>query len=291
MIRSMTAFGRGEVARDGDPIVTEVRTVNSRHLDLRFRLPRDCAALEPALRTRVARYFSRGKVDVTVRLPDNAGSPSVTVNLEAAQAYVEAAERLQERFSLEAGLSVDTVLGLPGVARLEERESTSEELVAGIEPALQAACEAAAEMREREGEAIQTELETCLSRVDGWVTKIASRADEVGEALRDRLSRRLSGLVADVGVDPARVDQEVVLYADRMDVTEEISRLRSHIAQFRDSLERSGPVGRKLEFLLQELSREANTLGSKATDGEISPWVVELKTELEKVREQVLNVE
>ncbi len=287
----MTAFGRGEVARDGDPIVTEVRTVNSRHLDLRFRLPRDCAALEPALRTRVARYFSRGKVDVTVRLPDNAGSPSVTVNLEAAQAYVEAAERLQERFSLEAGLSVDTVLGLPGVARLEERESTSEELVAGIEPALQAACEAAAEMREREGEAIQTELETCLSRVDGWVTKIASRADEVGEALRDRLSRRLSGLVADVGVDPARVDQEVVLYADRMDVTEEISRLRSHIAQFRDSLERSGPVGRKLEFLLQELAREANTLGSKATDGEISPWVVELKTELEKVREQVLNVE
>jgi uncharacterized protein (TIGR00255 family) len=292
MIRSMTAFGRGEVPIGEGAIVAEVRTVNSRHLDLRIRLPRELAELEAVARSAVSRYFSRGKVDVIVRLPEESASvPEVTLRLEAAAHYVEAAEALRKQFALEGGLTVETLLGLPGVVRLREPEQPNPEVERGVLGAVQAACDAADGMRKREGEALQNELSTRLSRVEELVTEIGSRADEIVQGLRDRLQRRLATLAPQVGLDPSRLDQEVVFYADRMDVTEEAVRLRSHIAQFRESLSSTGPVGRKLEFILQELSRETNTVGSKAPEGEIPSRVVELKTELEKVREQVLNVE
>jgi uncharacterized protein (TIGR00255 family) len=292
MIRSMTAFGRGEATLGGGTIVAEARTVNSRHLDLRIRLPREFVELEPAIRKAVSRCFSRGKVDVTVRLPeDSAPTPDVTVGFEAAARYVEAADALRARFGLEGTLSLETLLGLPGVVRLREAALEASEAEPSLVEAVEAACRAADSMRQREGAALEGDLSDRLSRVETMVTEIGSRADDVRKGLRERLERRLATLAPQVGLDPSRLDQEVVFYADRMDVTEEAVRIDSHIAQFRESLSSRGPVGRKLEFLLQELARETNTIGSKVTEGELTALVVDLKTELEKLREQVQNVE
>ncbi len=292
MIRSMTAFGRGEAVLGPGAVTAEVRTVNSRHLDLRLRLPRECTELEPVLRSEVSRHFARGQVEVTVRLPEESGaSPEVAVDLETAARYVEVADRLRKQLGIKGGLSVETLLGLPEVVQLREPELPASELTQAVLGAAEQACGAAAQMRRREGEALEAEFSARLGEIEELVTRIAERADEVNEGLRERLRLRLATLAPEAGVDPARLAQEVVFYADRMDVTEELVRLRSHLAQFRESLSTSGPVGRKLEFLLQELSREANTIGSKASDGEIPTWVVELKTGLEKLREQALNVE
>jgi uncharacterized protein (TIGR00255 family) len=288
----MTSFGRAEAPLGEGAVAAEIRTVNSRHLDLRIRLPRECSELEPAVRSAASRYFSRGQVDVAVRLPEGGGpTPEVVVDQEVAARYIEAANALREQFGLAERLSVDTLLGLPEVVRVRETDLPVAELSEAILTAVARGCAAAAGMRRREGEALESELSARLSRVEEIVTQIGTCADEVIEGLLDRLRRRVAALAPELSVDPSRLDQEVVFYADRMDITEELVRLRSHLTQFRESLGESGPVGRKLEFLLQELAREVNTVGSKASDGEIPARVVELKTELEKLREQVVNVE
>jgi uncharacterized protein (TIGR00255 family) len=186
---------------------------------------------------------------------------------------------------------VGTLLTLPGVVRLRELTEPGEGASKAVLAAVGQACRAAVEMREKEGEALRADLESRLERVLAEVTRIEARADQVKRGLRERLKRRISALSPELGLDPARLDQEVVFYADRMDITEETVRLRSHAAQFASSLAAEEPVGRKLEFLLQELVREANTVGSKVADSEAAALVVELKSELEKLREQVLNVE
>ena len=291
MIRSMTSFGRAEAPLGSDRVVAEVRTVNSRHLDLRVRLPRECSELEPQIRSAVSGLFSRGKVDVAVRLPEGAAPSEVSIEFDVAARYVEAAHALRKRFEIEGDVSLTTLLALPGVVRLRDPERPGDALAAAIGRAVEDACRSAVEMREREGEALETELTGRLSRIEERVDQVESRAADVQKGLLERLVRRLAALAPQVDLDPARLDQEVVFYADRSDVTEETVRLRSHIAQFRETLEGTGSVGRKLEFLLQELGREANTLASKAADGGLAGIGVELKTELEKLREQVLNVE
>jgi uncharacterized protein (TIGR00255 family) len=288
----MTSFGRAEAPLGAETVTVEVRTVNSRHLDLRIRLPRECSDLEPALRASVSQHFSRGQVDITVRLPEAGGpAPEIVINAEVAARYIEAANALREQFGLNERLSVDTLVGLPEVIKVTEVALPVSELSTAVADGVEQACRAAAEMRRREGEALLRELSVRLERVDELITRISGRADEVIEGLRERLRRRVAALAPELGVEPSRLDQEVVYYADRMDVTEELVRLRSHLSQFRESLDGNDPVGRKLEFLLQELTREVNTIGSKASDGQIPGWVVDLKTELEKLREQVLNVE
>jgi uncharacterized protein (TIGR00255 family) len=288
----MTSFGRGEAPLGAGAVVAEVRTVNARHLDLRLKLPREHTDLEPPVRTIVARTFARGKAELVVRLPEEAAPPpSVNVDVEVAGRYMDAASSLRERFGLDEGLSLEALLTLPGVVRLREPEAPTEEVSRAVLGAVERACDAAAEMRQREGEAIERELSARLKGVEVLVTSVESRADEIGRGLRARLQRRLDALAPEVDLDPSRLEQEVVLYVDRMDVTEETVRLRSHLSQFAASIGSGEPVGRKLEFLLQELVREVNTVGSKISDSEISAFVVDLKSELEKLREQVLNVE
>jgi uncharacterized protein (TIGR00255 family) len=273
-------------------VVAEVRTVNARHLDLRLRLPREYADMEPSVRTIIARAFARGKAELVVRLPEETGPPPVVnVDADVAGRYMEAASTLRERFGLDDGLSLEALLTLPGVVRLREPEGPAEAVSRAALEAVERACDAAADMRQREGEAIEREISARLKGVEELVTSVETRADEIGRGLRARLQRRLDALAPELELDPSRLEQEVVLYADRMDVTEETVRLRSHLSQFAASIGSSGPVGRKLEFLLQELGREVNTVGSKISDSEISAFVVDLKSELEKLREQVLNVE
>jgi uncharacterized protein (TIGR00255 family) len=177
------------------------------------------------------------------------------------------------------------------VARLREPEIEEAFTADALTSALESACAAALAMREREGEALAAEIRGRLDAVERWVDEVASRAGDIQRSLRERLEKRIATLAPEIGVEPGRIEQEVVFYADRLDVTEEVVRWRSHLSQFRDALSAEGAVGRKLEFLLQEMVRETNTIGSKAQDAPVAHVVVELKAELEKLREQVLNLE
>lgn len=292
MIRSMTGFGRFETPLETAGVAVEVRSVNSRHLDVRVRLPRGLQSLEPGLRELASRAFSRGQVDVSVR-PLAAAAPDIEVeiDLEVARRYAEAARTLQTDQELAGGLTASALLSLPGVSRSREMEIDAGLIDQVLRRAVEGACNAVLEMRAREGRALERELRERLSTAEALVTQIERRAEEARGGLRERLEKRIAALAPELEVDPGRLEQEIVLYADRMDVTEETVRSRSHLAQFRETLEVDGPVGRKLEFILQEMSRETNTIGAKAADAALTRCVVELKTELEKLREQVLNVE
>ena len=291
MIRSMTGFGRGAASLGEARLAAEVRCVNGRHLEVRVRLPRELAEFESVLREIAARAFGRGQVDLSIRAPAESLGGQVAVDLESARGYLAGAERLERQLGVSGGLTAEALLRLPGVAVTQEPDSASEEVAAALAQAATAACAAAAEMRAREGESLDAELRQRLAGFAERVEEIAGQADEIQKGLRERLDKRLAAIAPRIAVEPARLEQEVVLYADRMDVTEEIVRLRSHLSQFRETLDETGPVGRKLEFLIQELGREVNTIGSKAGQAPLTRGVVELKTELEKLREQVLNVE
>jgi uncharacterized protein (TIGR00255 family) len=217
------------------------------------------------------------------------------IDLEIAARYVEAASALRERHGLGGELAVGDVLALPGVARFVEHEFPREALTRHLREALEAAAERADAMRRAEGEALERELRSRLARVAELAASLEARAGSVQEQARERLRKRAEKLARETGLhDEARLHQEVVIAADRLDVTEEIVRLRSHVQQFAAALAGAGPghaVGRRLDFLLQEMGRETNTLGAKGGDAEVAHLVVELKTELERVREQVQNVE
>jgi uncharacterized protein (TIGR00255 family) len=296
MIRSMTGFGRASFQVGGVAFEVEARSVNHRHLDLRVRLPRLLSALEPAVRERAQARVSRGKVDVGVSMPEGGGPlQRLEIDRDAAREYARVAAELQESEGLAGPLSVDALLGLPGVARFGEREFSLEDLEAGLLTAVDSAAEALDEMRVGEGAALERDLLARLETVTGLSHFLETRADAVRDAARDRLRKRAEQLKLETGIlDDARLHQEIVIAADRLDITEEIVRLRSHVDQFREIVAMGGPgrpVGRRLDFLMQEFAREANTIGSKGSDSPVAHQVVELKTEIERMREQVQNVE
>lgn len=296
MIRSMTGFGRAAFELEGARFDVEVRCLNSRHLDVSVRLPRGLGAYEGDLRALVQQRLVRGKADLLVSLASGAGPPPrLELDLEAAARYVEAAQRLAERHGLPHDLGVAQLLALPSVARIQEVELAPEALRAGLIDAARAALSNAETMRATEGANLEREIRGRLERVLALADALDARAGLVQAAVRERLRKRTEQLQAETGLElEARLAHEIVLAADRLDVTEELVRLRSHVEQFRavlDAREVGDPAGRRLEFLLQELSREANTVGAKGCDAPVAHLVVELKTELERLREQVLNVE
>lgn len=291
-LHSMTGFGRGEATIEGACVGAEVRSVNSRHLDLRLRLPRELAALEGPLRAEIASYFPRGSVEVSIRLPAEVDSgPRFEVDRRAAARYRDAVHELIAELELPAGLDAGTLLGLPGVVRQLEAEPAGEDVTAAVRQAVHAACRQACEMRSREGVLLRVDLEARLEGLRTHLRVLSGSAREIAKALRERLLRRVAQLAPELEFERGRLDQEIVLLADRQDITEELVRLESHLDQFAAALAEPSPVGRKLEFLLQEIGRELNTAGSKAQVAKISAGVVDLKTDLEKIREQVLNVE
>ncbi|MBK7948692.1 MAG: YicC family protein [Deltaproteobacteria bacterium] len=295
MIFSMTGFGRAARESGGVAFEVEARSVNHRHLDLRIRLPRLLADRENALKQRVQSKLARGKVEIVVNLASNAATAKLVIDEAIAGQYVEAARALSSRHALAGGLDVAALLALPGVTRVVEAEIDTEALAASVEEALDEAVRGMLEMRAAEGEALRVELEGRLATVLRLSEAFQARSGEVVQAARQRLQKRAEQIRRDVGLsDDARLHQEIVIAADRLDITEELVRLRSHIAQFEDTMRAAGldnPVGRRLDFLLQELGREANTVGSKASDAALAQDVVALKTELERIREQVQNIE
>lgn len=298
MIRSMTGFGRASFEAAGLHFDVEVRCLNSRHLDLSVRLPRMLVPFEAEVRALVQKAFARGKTDLSVALPPGAAPVStLELDLAVADRYVEAARRLAERHGLSAGLGAAELLALPSVARVVEAELPGDALRAGLLAAVREGLASAAAMRSAEGQTLERELRGRLERILTLASAVEERSGLVQASVRERLRKRSEQLRLETGVEAeARIAHEIVLAADRLDITEELVRLRSHVEQFRailDGGERGAeePAGRRLEFLLQELSREANTVGSKGSDASVAHLVVELKTELERIREQVLNVE
>ncbi len=296
MIRSMTGFGRASFQVEELAFDLEVRSVNHRYLDARVRLPRPLASFEADVRGRIQQRFARGKVDLSVSAPGGAAMPSrLEIDLETARQYLRAAADLGGERDVAGQLEVGTLLALPGVSRFAEPEVSAQELQSGLLRAADSALEALEAMRASEGAALERDLLARLSRVEELVDLLEQRAGAVQDSVRERLQRRAEQLALETGpVDEARLRQEIVLAADRMDVTEEIVRLRSHVQQFREIVgggDSGKPVGRRLDFLLQEFGREANTIGSKGSDAPIAHQIVELKTEIERIREQVQNVE
>ena len=293
-MKSMTAFGRGEAEGSGCKMSVELRTLNHRFLDLHLRMPRSLMGLEDRLRQLISTLISRGRVELTVSLAYLGQKPR---SLVADQALLHDAaailSAIQEEYTLPEPWGWDQLLHFPEVVALQETSTTDDEaLWSVLGPAVQQALDLIDGMRQREGEHLQAELVRLLQRVAQHVETIAQRAASVPQSYRDKVTARLAQLLPETNpVDPQRLAQEVALLADRADITEELARLASHLKQFHLTLAAKTPVGRKLDFVIQEMNREVNTIGSKSADVAMSQAVIEIKSDLERVREQIQNLE
>ncbi|MBR6028618.1 MAG: YicC family protein [Clostridia bacterium] len=289
-MRSMTGLGRGSAVCEGWSCEVELKSVNHRFLDLAIRLPRSLSFLEETLRKGLTGTLKRGHVEVfvTVRPPAESAS-AVTIDEQAVGAYMAAAARL-EALGLVNDLTASRLLTLPGVAALAETEPAQEPVTSSCAEALNLALSALQDMRAREGESLRADLSGHLEEVARLRGEIAEYAPEVVVSYRNRLLNRLRQLEVEEP-DPARIAQETAMVADRCAIDEELSRLESHIGQMRLYLDAEGETGKKMDFLIQEMNREANTIGSKCSSADIAQRVVDMKSAIEKLREQVQNVE
>jgi uncharacterized protein (TIGR00255 family) len=291
MIRSMTGFGAGRAEREGEEIDVEVRSVNHKFCEVKVRTPRELAALELEAARLVKERLARGGIEVALRRTGGASGFAPRIDAGLAESYARAFRELQARLGLPGTLSLADVIGADGVVRLDERTVDLDAAREAMRRALGAALDALVEMRAREGEALARDLAGRLATLERSVASIEALAPQSVEHHRARLAERVQELSRGVPLDPGRLEQEVALLADRTDVTEELTRLRSHVAQVRGLLELAEPAGRKLDFLVQEMHREVNTIGSKSQSAEIAAIVVTAKAEVERMREQVQNVE
>jgi uncharacterized protein (TIGR00255 family) len=287
----MTGFGSGRGDAGGEATEIEIRSVNHKFIEVKVRLPRELSALETEIVRAVKDRLARGAVEVAVRRTAASGLLAPRVNQALAEAYVAAFRELKARLGLAGEIAVADVVAAEGVVRLEEREVDLGAARASVSAGLLAALAALASMRTREGEALARDVEARLSAIEALVARVAELAPRAVELQRARLAERVAELARGVSLDPGRLEQEVALFAERTDVAEETTRLASHLAQARALLASGEPAGRRLDFLVQEMHREANTIGSKSQSAEISVAVVSLKAEIERIREQVQNVE
>ena len=288
----MTGFGTGRSRAGDEEISVEVRAVNHKHLEVKARLPRELATLEPAVVKAVRARCARGAVDVAVRRSAGTVTGAVpTVDAAMARAWREALRTVARAAELADTPTAAQIAGQPGVVRMEEPVTDLAVAEGAVDRALAEALDGLVASRAREGKALEADLSARLERVATLAAEVAALAPRVVEAYRERLEERLAELLKGAPVDEARLVQEVALFAERTDVAEEATRLHAHLAAFRGFLASSEPAGRKMDFLVQEMHREVNTTGSKSQSTEISTRIVELKAELERIREQVQNVE
>jgi uncharacterized protein (TIGR00255 family) len=288
----MTAFGRGEAMADGYRFTVELRTLNHRFCDIRIKLPRKYTDFEEEIKRKVSSQFSRGRIEVNVVADEALDKVQhLTVDSELAETYKRLLLHLQDKLGLEAGLRLDTLLHFRDIFVFEEDEEGRSQAWKVMEKALDQSVEECTKMRKVEGLAIETDFIERLIQLETLSSEVESRSPLVVVDVRDRLKKRIEELLGQGELDESRLAQEVAILAEKSDITEEVIRLKSHIQQFRALLEASGPCGRQLEFLLQEMHREINTIGSKANDVEIAQKVIQIKTEMERLREQVQNVE
>lgn len=291
MIRSMTGFGAGRAAVADEEVAVEARSVNHKFCEVKVRLPRELASLEIEVSRAVKERLARGGIEVMLRRASVRGAVTPRVDMGLAAEYARVFAEARERLGLTDPVRLDAVLGAEGVVTVEERavdqESARSAAMEGLQQALAALCT----MREREGEALARDLLARLDVLEGIVARVEGLVPRSIEHYRTRLHDRIQEVARGFSPDPARLAQEVALFADRLDVSEEITRLRSHSIQMRELIASAEPAGRKMEFLVQEMHREANTIGSKSQSAEIASAVVAMKAEIERMREQVQNVE
>lgn len=292
-MKSMTGYGKGMVAGDDFSVSVDLKTVNNRFLDIHLRVGSELSAVEAAIKRRITARLSRGRVDVNVSL-ERAAQIAYELNRPLIAGYVGALKQLQQDFDIAGELDINVIARIPGAIQ-PARNGIDERMIAALEQALDQALNELEKMREQEGEALKKELRDRVGRIETLVPVIESSAAGLADAYRLRLQKRIGELLNRGGqvveVDPVRLAQEVAYLADRSDVSEEMVRLRSHLAQFQEALEAPGETGKMLDFLLQELNREANTTLSKSTDLAIKEAGLAIKAEVEKLREQVQNVE
>jgi uncharacterized protein (TIGR00255 family) len=289
----MTAFGRAELEAEGRIYICEIRSLNNRYLDVSVRLPRRYSVLEDKVKRLVTTHVTRGRIELIVQVNGTAeSSPQrVEVNLGLVRQYHRELERVRHEFGLKEPVSLGLLLSLRDVLEFKEEEESAELVWERLRQPVEAALIALDAMRLEEGRTLAADFTERLRVLSGLLDDVSGRAPAVVEDYRRRLSERIRTALGEVQLEEARLIQEVAIFADRADITEELVRARSHLEQLRGMLEAPEPVGRKLNFLLQELGREVNTIGSKAPDAAISQLVVAAKSELERVREQVQNIE
>ena len=292
MIKSMTGFGRCEVADEKRKFTVELKSVNHRYLDVNIKMPKKLNFFESAIRNLLKEYIERGKVDVYITYEDyTEDNYSLRYNAALAGEYLGYLNAMAEEFHLENDIRVSTLSRYPDVFVMEEQDIDEKELWSGLEKALRGACEQFVDSRVKEGEALKADLLDKLDTMLSDVDFIEERSPQIMKEYRTRLEEKIQEILGDRQIDDARIATEVTIYADKVCVDEETVRLRSHIMTTKDTLLAGGSIGRKLDFIAQEMNREANTILSKANDIEISDIGIDLKTGIEKVREQIQNIE
>ena len=292
MIKSMTGFGRCEVSEDSKKITVEMKSVNHRYLDLGIKMPKKLNAFEADIRALLKEYIQRGKVDVYITYEDLSGSDeTLCYHEDVAAQYVEYFQKMAEKFNLRNDLSASVLARCPEVLVMEDQQEDEEEIWQMLEQAVRGACEKFVETRVREGEALKTDLLAKLDEMLGIVAVIEERSPQIVKEYRTKLENKVLELLADTQMDEGRIATEVTIFADKICVDEEIVRLKSHIEAMKNALKAGGSIGRKLDFIAQEMNREANTTLSKANDLALADCAIDLKTGIEKVREQIQNLE
>ncbi len=293
-MKSMTGYGWGECSRDGFKVTVELSSVNRKQSEISVSLPRELEALETQVRDEVNRRVARGRVTarVTLHAGEEQDAARIRVNTPLARAYAAQLRQLASELQLKDDLSLDHLVRAPGVLEMDTEVRDAETFWPAIQEALKTAIELLVKMRTKEGSNLRTDLCDRIVTMRNAVTRVREEAPSVQERYRTQLIERIKNAgIAELQVDDERLLKEIVFFADRSDISEELTRLQSHFEQFEDCAKSAEPVGRTLDFLAQEMNREINTIGSKANDGAIARDVVTLKTELEKFREQAQNVE
>lgn len=292
MIRSMTGYGSAKGSVNGLEITVELKSVNNRYLDTSVRLPRSFLFAEEAVKAAVQRHISRGKVDVFVSVDSSeAGDVTVKVNEALLKSYVDALKHIAEEYSLQDDVTASNLGRFPDVLSVEKKEMDADAISACIAEVAERALSDFDQMREREGEKLRDDVLSRLGTIESFVAKVEEESPKTVAEYRARLEAKMAEVLNGAGIDENRILAEAAIFADHIAVDEETVRLRSHMAQLRTMMNGGSPVGRKTDFLIQEFNREANTIGSKCQNSEIAHVVVDLKSEIEKIREQIQNIE
>jgi len=293
LIKSMTAYGRGEYQDGSRSYICEMKSVNNRHKDILLRTPRNLQPIEESLRLMISSTIGRGRVEATIQIEkgENDLPYELEINKPLVDAYLGIFQELAERSGLAKDVGISALIGMRDVILTKTEESDLDEIKPWLVQAIQKSLDSLMEMKLKEGHEIEKDFNQRISLLEGYLDKIHERAPGLVQEYRTRLIENVKKMIQDLEVDEERISRETALFADRSDITEEIVRAKSHFKQFRTYLADDDAVGRRLDFLIQEINREVNTLSVKSCDAEISRIVVEMKSELEKIREQTQNVE
>ena len=292
MIKSMTGFGRCEVQKDSRKFTVELKSVNHRYLDVNIRMPKKLNFFETAIRNLLKSYANRGKVDIFITYEDlSQAQVAVKYNAVLAGEYLKYLKQMEEEFGLENDIRVSTLSRYPEVFTMEEQSEDEEELWNGLKEALVGAFGQFVQTRQTEGENLKRDILAKLDRLSELTVHIEERSPQIVSEYRAKLEEKMKELLADTQIEESRIAAEVILFADKICTDEEVVRLKSHISHMRNTLDEKDEIGRKLDFIAQEMNREANTILSKANDIEVSDYAISLKTEIEKIREQIQNIE